>query len=83
MGKYWHMKAYFGSLSQVSYDPETCEVPLFLRRQESTEDHRVPTISKLPRVSSFEDLSDESRGKPNVDYFRTPDMRIFAGCKLY
>ncbi|KAL4228759.1 Protein C-ets-1 [Mactra antiquata] len=48
----------------VSYDVQTCEIPLYFRRQESTEDHRVPTLNNLQRVSSFEDLSDDSSDVP-------------------
>jgi len=46
----------------VTYDSEPREIPLFYRRQESSEDHRVPTLNNLQRVSSFEDLSDDSSG---------------------
>ena len=53
---------------QVSYESESCEMPLFLRRQESNEDHRVPSLNSLQRVPSFEDLSDESRGKVKMYY---------------
>ncbi|XP_052805642.1 protein C-ets-1-like isoform X2 [Mya arenaria] len=46
-------------IKTVTYDPVTREIPLFYRRQESNEDHRVPTLNNLQRVPSFDDLSDD------------------------
>ncbi|XP_052254302.1 protein C-ets-1-like [Dreissena polymorpha] len=43
----------------VTYAPEP-PVPLLYRRQESSEDHRVPNLSSLQRVPSFDDLSDDN-----------------------
>ena len=46
----------------MTYDIEPVEIPLFLRRQESHEDHKVPTLSNLRRVPSLSELSDDCTG---------------------
>ena len=56
----------------MTYDPVPVEIPLFLRRQESHEDRRVPTLGNLRRVPSMSELSDDYAGTPSFCQIYVP-----------